>query len=213
MRKSEIIILTTILLSFALGVYFYPQMPEVMASHWNIRGQVDGYMSKFWGVFLMPLIALFTYLVFVLVPKIDPLKENVKKFRIYFDRFIILIIFFLFYVYLLSLSWNIGLRFDMGRLMMPALGILLYYSGVLIKNSKRNWFIGIKNPWTLSNDIVWTKTHNLGGNLFKLIGVFAFFGVLIPEYAFFIVIFPLIAVVFITYIYSFIQYKKQFKKV
>ena len=48
MRKSEIIIVVIVLISFAVGIYFYPQMPEQMASHWNARGQVNGYMSKFW---------------------------------------------------------------------------------------------------------------------------------------------------------------------
>jgi len=51
MRKSEITILGIILLSFIIGIYFYPQIPEKMASHWNAQGQVDGYMSKFWDYF------------------------------------------------------------------------------------------------------------------------------------------------------------------
>ncbi|OFV67980.1 MAG: membrane protein containing DUF1648 [Candidatus Syntrophoarchaeum caldarius] len=58
MRKSEIIVLGIILFSFIVGIYFYPQMPEQMASHWNAQGQMDGYMSKFWGLFLMPLISV-----------------------------------------------------------------------------------------------------------------------------------------------------------
>jgi len=45
-RKSEIIILGIILLSFTIGIYFYPQMPEKMASHWNAKGQVDGYCQN-----------------------------------------------------------------------------------------------------------------------------------------------------------------------
>ncbi|MGC9104795.1 MAG: DUF1648 domain-containing protein, partial [Candidatus Methanodesulfokora sp.] len=47
-KISEIIILGIILLSFVVSIYFYPQMPEEMASHWNAQGQVDGYLSKFW---------------------------------------------------------------------------------------------------------------------------------------------------------------------
>jgi len=85
-----------ILISFGLGAYFFPQMPDKMASHWNIKGEADGYMSKFWGLFLMPIISLGLFLPFLLISKIDPLKANIEKFREYFDGFIVLIMVFLF---------------------------------------------------------------------------------------------------------------------
>jgi uncharacterized membrane protein len=168
MEKSRIIIIGIIILSFLAGVYFYPQMPEVVASHWNAQGEVDGYMPKSWGLFLMPLLLVGLFLLFLLIPKIDPLKENIKKFRRYFDGFTALLILFLFYVYLLTIFWNIGSRFNMGQLMIPALGILFYYCGILVENAKRNWFIGIRTPWTLSSETVWDKTHRsnrLSGSL------------------------------------------------
>jgi uncharacterized membrane protein len=85
MRKSEIIIFGIILLSFAIGIYYYPQMPEKLASHWNAQGQVNGYMSKFWGLFLMPIISMGMLLLFILIPRIDPLKSNIQEFRKYYD--------------------------------------------------------------------------------------------------------------------------------
>jgi len=94
MKKIIIAIFLIILLSFAIGVYFYSQMPDRMVSHWNVRGEADGYISKFWGLFLMPIISIVMVLLFLVIPKIDPLKENVKKFRKYFDAFIILILLF-----------------------------------------------------------------------------------------------------------------------
>src|SRR4030043_1731477 len=142
MRKSEIIILVIILISLALAIYFYPLMPEKMASHWSAHGQVNDYMPKFWGLFLMPFISIGLFLLFILIPKIDPLKENIKKFRKYFDIFIILIILFLFYLYVLTIFWNIGARFNMVQFLIPAFGIIFYYAGVLVENAKRNWFIG-----------------------------------------------------------------------
>ena len=59
MRTATIAALLIILVGFAIGIYLYPQMPDMMASHWNAEGIVDGYMSKFWGLFLMPLILPF----------------------------------------------------------------------------------------------------------------------------------------------------------
>jgi len=209
MKKNKIIILGIISLSFIIAIYLYPQMPEKMASHWNAQGQVDGYMSKFWGLFLMPIISIGLFLLFILIPKIDPLKENIEKFRKYFDGFIVLIMTFLFYIYLLTVFWNIGIRFNMAQLMMPALGILFYYCGILVENAKRNWFIGIRTPWTLSNEKVWDKTHRIGGKLFKVTGIIAFLGIFFPKYAILFVIIPVISVAVYAIIYSYFEYQKQ----
>ncbi len=209
MRKSEIIIIGIILLSLATGVYFYPQMPEKIASHWNVEGQVDGYMSKFWGLFLMPFISIGLLLLFLIIPKIDPLKANIEDFRKYYDRFIVLVILFLFYLYLLTILWNTGIRFNMIAFLAPAFSILFYYAGILTENAKRNWFIGIRTPWTLSNDKVWEKTHKIGGKLFKVAGVIALLGIIFQDYALLFILAPVIIVVISTIIYSYFEYKKE----
>lgn len=183
-------------------------MPEKIASHWNAQGKVDGYMSKFWGLFLMPIISIALFLLFILIPKIDPLKKNIEKFRKYFDMFIVLVFIFLFYIYLLTIFWNIGIKFNMTLALVPALGILYFAVGIVTENAKRNWFIGIRTPRTLSNDVVWNKTHKIGGKLFKIAGVIAFSGLFFPNYAIFLIIVPVIFVAFYTIIYSYFEYKK-----
>jgi len=198
-----------ILLSFLIGIYLYPKMPEQMASHWNAQGQVDGYVSKFWGLFLMPFIFLALFLLFILIPKIDPLKANIEKFRKYFDGFIIFTILFLFYLFTLTIFWNFGVKFSMNQVLPPAFGILFFYCGILIEKAKRNWFIGIRTPWTLSNDKVWERTHKIGGKLFKVVGIIAFLGIIFPNYAFFLILFPVIAVSIYTVVYSYFEYRKE----
>lgn len=211
MQKIKLIILFIILLSFAVGIYFYPRMPEIMASHWNAYGKVDDYMSKCWGLFLMPVLSLFMFLLFILIPKIDPLKANIEKFRKYYDGFILLIILFLFYIYLLTIFWSLGHRFDMGQLMVPAMAVLFYYCGILIENSEKNWFIGIRTPWTLSSDSVWKKTHKLGGKLFKINALIALIGLLFGQWAFFFVIIPAFFFAIYTILYSYFEYQKEKK--
>jgi len=208
MKKTTLAIFLIILLSFAVGVYFYRQMPDKMVSHWNARGEADGHMPKFWGLFLMPIISVVMALLFFTFPKIDPLKENVKKFRKYFDAFILLILLFLFYLYLLTIFWNRGMRFNFIFALVPSFAILFYYLGVLVEHAERNWFIGIRTPWTLSNDEVWQKTHKIGGKLFKVAGIIALLGIIFPNYAFFFVIFPVIVVSIYTAIYSYFEYRK-----
>jgi uncharacterized membrane protein len=211
MRKKQIIIFAIIFTSFIIGLFLYQKMPEKMASHWDFRGEVDDYLSRFWGLFLMPLLSLGLFLLFLFIPRMDPLKENVEKFRKYFDNFIVLVILFLFYLYLLTIFWNLGKRFSLIQFLAPALAVLFYYAGVLVTNAKMNWFIGIRTPWTLSSERVWEKTHKIGGKLFKVVGIISLLGIIFPRQAIFFILFPVIFVAFYSFVYSYLEYKKEVK--
>jgi len=197
-----------IILSFVIAIYFYPQMPDEMASHWNAEGEVDGYMSKFWGLFLMPLVSVILLVLFLFIPKIDPLKDNYAKFRKYYDGFIVIMILFFFYIYLLTISWNFNFKFNMTVMILPAIAALFFYLGVLMQNSKRNWFVGIRTPWTLSSDVVWNKTHRLGGLLFKVLAVVFIGSLFFQKYAVFIIIAAVIPIVVFLFAYSYYEYRK-----
>lgn len=208
MKKVVILSSIIILIAFITSIYLFPQMPDRVASHWNSKGEVDDYMSKFWGLFLMPIISVVLLLLFIFIPKIDPLKANIKKFRKHYNWFILLFIIFLFYIYLLTIFWNLGYKFNMSTMIIPAFGILFYYIGVLTENAKRNWFIGIRTPWTMSSDKVWNKTHKLGGKLFKIAGVIAFLGIFFQKYAIYIFLIPVLFAAIYPAAYSYFEYKK-----
>lgn len=211
-RRSEIIIFGMALLFFIIGIYFYPRMPERMASHWNIHGEVDGYISKFWGVFLLPFIFTALALLFVAIPRIDPLKANIEKFRKYYDGFIILFSIFWFSIYIQTILWNIGIQISPTIVFPVGFGILFFYIGILCENVKRNWFIGIRTPWTLSNEKVWEKTHRNGGKMFKIAGLVALLGVFFQDYAFLLILIPVILIVAYTFTYSYFEYQKELKR-
>jgi len=211
MKKTEIIIILLILFSFITATYLYPKMPEQMASHWNARGEVDDYMPKFWGLFLLPLITAGLFLLFLVIPKIDPLKENIKKFRRYFDLFILFMIIFMLYIYFLTILWNFGVSFDTNRLLIPAMGLLFFYAGVLTENAKMNWFVGIRTPWTLSSETVWNKTNKLGGKFFKIAAFIAFLGFFFPDYSVLFIMIPVLSLVVFIFLYSYFEYQKEKK--
>lgn len=207
-RKSEIITGLIVVTIFVLAISISPQLPDKMASHWNIQGQVDSYMAKPWSVFFPPTISFILWLLFLIIPRIDPKKEKVQKFRKYFDNFIILFFLFLLFIYLLTIFWNLGYHFNMVRFLTPAIGILFYYIGILVSQAQPNWSIGIRTPWTLSSGVVWQKTHRLGGILFRICGVLCFAGVLWTKIAFSLVLGPVIASTIICVTYSYWLYKK-----
>lgn len=208
MSKSKIISLTLIIFSFFIGLYFYSRMPELMASHWDEVGNVNGYMPKFWGLFLMPLISIGLYLLFIFLPKTDPYRKNFKQFENYFNNFVLLVFVFLFYLYLITIAWNLGFRFEIFRLLSPAFAALFYYAGVLTSVAKRNWFVGIRTPWTMSSEIVWNHTHRLGGRLFKIVAFITLFGVIFPKQGVFLLLAPVLLTVITVFVYSYLDYRK-----
>lgn len=209
MSKAKTSALFLVVLSFTIAVYVYPLMPDLMASHWDFSGEVNGYMPKLWGLFLLPAMSFFLFGLFLLIPKIDPLKANVAKFQKYFDGFILVFELFFLYIYLLTISWSLGYRFDMTAVMMPALAMLFYYLGIMIGKAERNFFIGIRTPWTLSSDSVWKKTHAKGGKLFKAAAVLTALGFFFPPYAFFLMFVPIISISIYLTVYSYFEFKKE----
>lgn len=212
-RLTTIIVLVLIVGAILAGALLWNQLPDPMASHWNVNDEVDGYMSRFWGVFLMPLVTFGLFLLFLLIPNIDPLKANIAEFRGTFNLFIAFIIGFLMYVHALTLRWNLGYTdLGIGKAMLPALGLLFFIIGSMLRKAKRNWFIGIRTPWTLSSDTVWDRTHQIGGLLFMATGVLAviggFFG---GSVAFWSLMIPVLGTTIFLVVYSYVLYQREVK--
>jgi len=212
-RTTTIIVLLMIVVATIAGAVLWNQLPDQMASHWGPNDQVDGYMSKFWGIFLMPLVTLGMMALFLVIPNIDPLKANIAQFRDVFNLFITLLVAFMIYVHILTLRWNLGYtNFGMSKAMLPAMGILFFFVGYMLRKAKRNFFIGIRTPWTLSSDRVWDETHRVGSVLFMISGVFAFIGSFFGGMtAFWFLFVPLIGSTLITLVYSYLLYQKEIK--
>jgi uncharacterized membrane protein len=212
-RNTTIVVLLMIVAATFAGLLLWNRLPEQMASHWNINDQVDGYMPRSLGVFMLPLISLGTFLLFLLIPNIDPLKANIAQFREVFNLFIVLIIAFMVYIHALTLLWSLGYTgFGMSRAMLPALGLLFIFIGYMLRKAKRNFFIGIRTPWTLSSDKVWDETHRLGAVLFMISGVLAFIGAFFGgTTAFWLFFAPLMGSAIFLVIYSYMLYKQEAK--
>ena len=95
---------------------------------------------------------------------------------------------------------------------MPYLFFLLFfYIGMMMEKSKRNWFIGIRTPWTLSDDRVWERTHRLGGRMFKAAALVSLLGLAAGEYAIWLLLVPILVAAFYPMVYSYFEYKKLHK--
>ncbi len=209
-RTTLIVGLVLILLAVVISLAVYDRLPDPMASHWGINNQVNGTISRFWGAFLMPLISLGMLGLFLLIPAIDPLRANIAAFRGIFNAFICLIVAFMLYLHVLTILWNLGWQsFRMSVALLPALGVLFAFIGLMLRRAKRNYSIGIRTPWTLASDRVWDQTHRLGAVLFVISGVLTAAGVLFPSISYWFVLAPILGSSLFLVVYSYFLWRAE----
>ncbi len=198
------------ILSYAATLICYPKLPERIPIHWNIRWEIDNWGSKNHLLFigLLPVVILIT---FDSVTKYRHGEINSKQLKVY--RLLKAAIILL----LILLNWMtvviaLGVSIKVSVIMPVFLGIFFIVLGNYMPALKINYFLGIRNPWTLSDEFVWRKTHRAGGLLFILLGLLMLLMSFIQNTAINIVILAvlLISAVGIN-IYSFLIYRKHGK--
>jgi uncharacterized membrane protein len=209
LTKTRIAIILVVFLTFAVTLLAWPSLPDRVASHWGLSGEANGFLPKAWGLLLVPFLSAGLAALLLLLPRIDPLRANIEKFRGAYEGFILVFLLFLLAIQGFILLWNAGIRVPVGMVLPPALAALYYEIGVLVGQAKRNWFIGIRTPWTLSSETVWAKTHALGGRLFKLAGVVALLGILFPAFAILFLLVPVLFASVYLVVFSYQEYRKE----
>lgn len=190
------------------SVLLAPELPAEMAIHFDASGQPDNYMAKHLALAGIPLLAAGLVVLFALLPRIDPLGQNVEQFKTAYDIFAVGMIGFLAYVQALVLAYNLGIEFGMTEALAPAMGALYLLVAVLLDRAEQNWFVGIRNPWTLSDERVWKRTHEYTAPLFAVAGVLALGAVVMPEYATVFFAGPVLAIALGSTLYSFVLYQR-----
>jgi uncharacterized membrane protein len=167
-RELYPVILLALLTVFTL--YTYSRLPDPMPSHFDSEGNVNGWMGKIGFIWMMAGLTFGMYFLITFIPFIDPLWKKIEpKYRL----ILIIrdfIVGFLAFVFALNIVAAIEgrLRFE---LLGGGLGLLLILIGNYMPKLPQNWFVGIRTPWTLSSEVIWRKTHLLGGWLFALSGL------------------------------------------
>jgi uncharacterized membrane protein len=202
-------IILLLILTAIITLVAYPMMPGAVASHWNAAGELDGTLPKFWGLILIPLLMYGFCALFTVLPRIDPLRKNYRKFQDYYEGFILVFAAFLFLVQLQIILWGLGIPLSPNLTMPLMMGGLFIYLGFLLEHAEPNWFVGIRTPWTLSSETVWKKTHRRGATLFKLAGGVSFIGILAGVCAWLFILVPVIAVAGYTVVYSYVEFRKE----
>ena len=168
---AEFFQLFIIVAMFIAAALAWSHVPERIPTHWNIRGEVDGYGGRFVGLLLLPLMALGVYLLLRFLPRLDPGYRNYESFAGAYNVIRICILLVLATVFCVTLLAALGYRVDMNAVMATAIGLMFIVLGNVMSKIRPNWFVGVRTPWTLSSKASWNKTHRLAGWLFIVMGV------------------------------------------
>jgi len=160
-----------VIISVLLALYFYGRLPDPVPSHWNMAGEIDGWLPKPWGVWLFPLMNAGLFILFMLLPVISPKGFRLDNARRAYDIVVFVLITFLAVVQVMVYFGAMGRGPGVDFAVPLMTGILFVILGNYLGKFPKNFFVGIRTPWTLASDEVWNRTHRLGGWCFMLAGL------------------------------------------
>lgn len=168
--KRDLFPLAVIIVFIAVSYYFYNILPDTVPTHFNSDGIPNDYSSKTTLVLLGTGLTVGIYLLLTFVPMIDPLR---KKFESKYSVFLLFRDLSMVFIPCIFILGYISAREGTYRsdLMGVLVGVLLVALGNYLPRLPRNFFFGIRSPWTLASETVWVKTHRISGFLFVIAGI------------------------------------------
>ena len=210
LKKYKIILIITsviILLPAAAGLIMWNDLPELLATHFDAKGNADGYSHKAFAVAGLPLIILGLHLLCFFITRLDPKKRNIH------DKAMVLVLWVCPSVSVIcslaTYSHALDIPIPFVTIIIVFMGILFAVIGNYLPKCKQNYTVGIKVPWTLADEEIWNKTHRFAGFLWIIGGILIFATAFLQSFVIFISITMLMVIV--PFVYSIVIYKKKNK--
>lgn len=199
-----------ILAALAFGIWALPSLPEQVASHWGLDGEPDGWSSRGTAVFVLPLIGLGIAALLVVLPRTGPGRRN---FELHAGAYWLLAnasLGVISAIHIGMIGHNLGWPVPVTRIVAIGIGGLFVIIGNVMTRMRPNWFMGIRTPWTLSSDVVWRKTHRVGGYGFVVAGMLVILtGLLRPDRAALVMIGSVAVAAIGSIIYSYAVWREE----
>jgi uncharacterized membrane protein len=204
-------VLLLIGIPFIYAAYLYPSLPEIIPTHFNIKGEADGFGGKdsiYLGPIIMGITSLFTYFLLTNIKKIDPKRNEQVEDGLY-QKFGFFTVLFLSALSMVILYTTAHKDISIEKLLFPIMGLAFAALGVYMPKLKQNYFAGFKLPWTLENVDNWNATHKIAGKVWLYGGVIQFFaGLFFSSVTSFVIFFiDMIVMVLVPTIYSYRMFK------
>lgn len=173
MKPARTLIVSIVFVAIAVGVatWLYPHMPARVATHWGVDGQPNGYSPRFWAAAMWPILILGLAVLTVALPRISPKRFEMESFAGVYCALMLAIQGVMLVLGITAMLAGADHAVPMATIAPLGVGVLLMVLGNYMGKLRRNFFIGIKTPWTLASEAVWERTHRLAGWLYVLAGV------------------------------------------
>lgn len=182
--------LATAAVMLVAGAIVYPFLPETIPQHWDAFGRVDRWAPRSLGTVFFPVIIVLAMAgLFWLLPRIDPFRKSYLRFAKTYTLVVDFVVAFMAFVYAVTLYGAFHPDVQVRVLVPFAVGLLFAAIGNQMSKMERNFFMGIRTPWTLASERVWKQTHLFGARVFVAAGLTTALSALLPPpYSFFVLI-------------------------
>ena len=207
--KRELPIIGFVLLPFIYLAYLWNSLPEKVPIHWNYKGEIDDWGTKYSLIGFLFLLPVLTYVLMLVIPKVDPKKRiEFMGGKYYQIKFILVVFMSVLALYIIHSSNSQTLSSP--SMVFVLIGLLFMALGNYFKVIKQNYFLGIKTPWTLESEEVWKLTHILAGKLWIVGGLLiVIFSLIITENINFYIFLSITAIISIVpIVYSYLIFKE-----
>ena len=168
-RKTLILASIVTILPMLIGIICWNRLPDVMATHFGMNNEANGFSSKAFAVFGLPLVLLAILWLGAFVTSHDPKKQNISPRMFSLVLWIVPIVSLV--VAAMMYPANLGCQLDVTFFSELFLGLLFIIIGNYMPKVRQNNTLGIKIPWTLANEENWNRTHRLAGYLWMICGI------------------------------------------
>ncbi len=178
-RKALLIQLALLAVALIFSLAMAAKMPDIVPTHWDAAGHANGYGSKWTNLLLTPGMMVFIMGLTWALPKMSPKKFEIEPFEATYSYLMVLIAGMMLCIHLVIVQASAGAHLDITRVMMAVLFAFFGLMGNVLGKIKPNFYMGIRTPWTLSNEQVWHITHRYAGRLWVAGGVIGVLATLI----------------------------------
>lgn len=152
----------------------YDRLPDPMATHFDLHGNPNGWMSRPWGAWFVPALALGLWALVRLLPAVLPRTEKKRLASSAAVPLVAaLVAVFMAMVHLVILRVALVPGASVNRPVFLAIGALYVGLGLVMPRVKRNGLVGVRTPWTLGSDENWARTHRVAGYTMVVTGFLA----------------------------------------
>lgn len=208
-KHTLIITSILILLPILVGVIFWDRLPETMATHFDMDGAPNGWSSRAFSVFGLPLFILACQWLCIVLTSADPKRRNIHP------KVLRLILWVCPVASLLGTAsiyaYALGYEGNVSRIAPVLMGVLFLLIGNYLPKCRQSYTLGIRIPWTLADEDNWNRTHRFAGPVWVVCGMLIVLCGLIGGALLWVMLAAFVVMIAAPTVYSYLLFKGKMK--